>query len=78
MRREEDKQAAAMVGAKVTYTVVQRPDYAPTGAGEVAIAPVPAAVANAVADALAAEGLPGLDPPFTEERLWRALNIREG
>jgi aerobic carbon-monoxide dehydrogenase large subunit len=32
------------------------------------------AVANAVADALAAEGLPGLDPPFTEERLWQALN----
>ncbi len=48
------------------------------GVGEAGAIGTPAALANAVADALAAEGLPGLDPPFTEERLWRALNRREG
>jgi carbon-monoxide dehydrogenase large subunit len=48
------------------------------GVGEAGAIGTPAAVANAVADALAAEGLPGLDPPFTEERLWQALNAREG
>jgi carbon-monoxide dehydrogenase large subunit len=48
------------------------------GVGEAGAIGTPAAVANAVADALAAEGLPGLDPPLTEERLWHALNIREG
>jgi carbon-monoxide dehydrogenase large subunit len=48
------------------------------GVGEAGAIGTPAAVANAVADALAAEGLPGLDPPFTEERLWHALNAREG
>jgi aerobic carbon-monoxide dehydrogenase large subunit len=48
------------------------------GVGEAGAIGTPAALANAVADALAAEGLPGLDPPITEERLWRALNRREG
>jgi carbon-monoxide dehydrogenase large subunit len=48
------------------------------GVGEAGAIGTPAAVANAVADALAAEGLPGLDPPFTEERLWQALNDKEG
>jgi aerobic carbon-monoxide dehydrogenase large subunit len=48
------------------------------GVGEAGAIGTPAALANAVADALAAEGLAGLDPPFTEERLWRALNAREG
>lgn len=48
------------------------------GVGEAGAIGTPAALANAVADALAAEGLPGLGPPFTEERLWRALNRREG
>jgi aerobic carbon-monoxide dehydrogenase large subunit len=43
------------------------------GVGEAGAIGTPAAVANAVADALAAEGLPALDPPFTEERLWAAL-----
>jgi carbon-monoxide dehydrogenase large subunit len=55
--------------------------YNPLGAkgvGEAGAIGTPAAVANAVADALAAEGLAGLDPPFTEERLWQALNVREG
>jgi carbon-monoxide dehydrogenase large subunit len=44
------------------------------GVGEAGAIGTPAALANAVADALAAEGLPGIDPPFTEERLWAALN----
>ena len=48
------------------------------GVGEAGAIGTPAAVANAVADALAAEGLPGLDPPFTEEGLWQALNDKEG
>ena len=48
------------------------------GVGEAGAIGTPAAIANAVADALAAEGLPGLDPPFTEERLWQALASREG
>jgi carbon-monoxide dehydrogenase large subunit len=48
------------------------------GVGEAGAIGTPAALANAVADALAAEGLPGLDPPFTEERVWRALNRRKG
>jgi hypothetical protein len=33
-------------------------------------------VANAVADALAAAGARA-DPPFTEEKLWLAVNPRE-
>jgi carbon-monoxide dehydrogenase large subunit len=48
------------------------------GVGEAGAIGAPAAIANAVADALAGEGLSGLDPPFTEERLWQALNGREG
>ncbi len=40
------------------------------GVGEAGAIGAPAAVANAVADAL---GVP-LDPPFTEEKLWAALN----
>jgi carbon-monoxide dehydrogenase large subunit len=48
------------------------------GVGEAGAIGTPAAIANAVADALAAEGVPGLDPPFTEERLWQALASREG
>ncbi|HYX88959.1 MAG TPA: xanthine dehydrogenase family protein molybdopterin-binding subunit [Gaiellaceae bacterium] len=48
------------------------------GLGEAGAIGTPAAIANAVADALAAQGLPGLDPPFTEERVWQALNEKEG
>jgi carbon-monoxide dehydrogenase large subunit len=44
------------------------------GVGEAGAIGTPAAVANAVADALAAAGAEPLDPPFTEERLWRALH----
>ncbi len=37
----------------------------------------PAAIANAVADALAPLGAPPLDMPFTGEKLWRALRAAE-
>lgn len=50
--------------------------YNPLGAkglGESGTIGAPAAVANAVADALASAGVRGLDPPFTPERVWRAL-----
>jgi carbon-monoxide dehydrogenase large subunit len=43
------------------------------GIGEGGAIGTPAAVANAVADALAAVGLDAPDPPFTAEKLWRAL-----
>jgi carbon-monoxide dehydrogenase large subunit len=47
------------------------------GIGEGGAIGVPAAVGNAVADALATKGVAGLDPPFTEEKLWRALHEEE-
>jgi aerobic carbon-monoxide dehydrogenase large subunit len=47
------------------------------GVGEAGAIGTPAAVANAVADALAAAGA-RVDPPFTEEKLWLALNPRGG
>jgi carbon-monoxide dehydrogenase large subunit len=46
------------------------------GLGESGAIAVPAAVANAVADALAPLGVRHLDPPYTPERLWRALRER--
>jgi carbon-monoxide dehydrogenase large subunit len=67
---------AAEIPAVATAFVETPSPYNPLGAkgvGEAGAIGTPAAVANAVADALAAEGLPGLDPPFTEERLWAAL-----
>jgi carbon-monoxide dehydrogenase large subunit len=46
------------------------------GLGESGAIAVPAAVANAVADALAPLGVRHLDPPYTPERLWRVLGGR--
>jgi carbon-monoxide dehydrogenase large subunit len=43
------------------------------GAGEGGAIGAPAAVANAVLDALSAYGIEHLDPPYTAERVWRAL-----
>jgi carbon-monoxide dehydrogenase large subunit len=43
------------------------------GLGESGAIAVPAAIANAVADALAPLGVRHLDPPYTPERLWRVL-----
>jgi carbon-monoxide dehydrogenase large subunit len=44
------------------------------GGGETGTVGAPAAVMNAVADALASRGKPGVDMPATPEKVWRALN----
>jgi aerobic carbon-monoxide dehydrogenase large subunit len=44
------------------------------GVGEAGTVGVPAAVANAVVDALAPLGIGHVDMPFTAERLWRVLH----
>ena len=43
------------------------------GAGEGGAIGAPAAVANAVVDALSAYGIEHLDPPYTPERVWQAM-----
>jgi len=43
------------------------------GLGESGSIAMPAALANAVADALAPLGVSHLDPPYTPEKLWRAM-----
>jgi carbon-monoxide dehydrogenase large subunit len=43
------------------------------GIGEGGAIATPAAVANAVADALAPFGVRHVDPPFTEAKLWSLL-----
>jgi carbon-monoxide dehydrogenase large subunit len=43
------------------------------GAGEGGAIGAPAAVANAVMDALSAHGVEHVDPPYTPERIWQAL-----
>lgn len=43
------------------------------GVGESGSIALPAALANAVADALAPLGVTHLDPPYTPEKLWRAI-----
>ncbi|HXV58267.1 MAG TPA: xanthine dehydrogenase family protein molybdopterin-binding subunit [Gaiellaceae bacterium] len=47
------------------------------GIGEGGAIATPAAVANAVADALAPFGVRHVDPPFTEAKLWRLLEEAE-
>jgi carbon-monoxide dehydrogenase large subunit len=46
------------------------------GVGEGGSIGTPAAVANAVADALAPLGIRHVDLPFTASRIWSALNAR--
>jgi carbon-monoxide dehydrogenase large subunit len=62
---------------QLASTFVETPSpFNPLGAkgiGEGGSIAAPAAVANAVADALAPFGVRHVDLPFTEERLWRAL-----
>ena len=48
------------------------------GLGESGSIAVPAAVANAVADALSPFGVRDLDPPYTPERVWRAIRRARG
>jgi carbon-monoxide dehydrogenase large subunit len=44
------------------------------GVGEAGTVGVPAAIANAVVDALAPLGVSHVDMPFTSEKIWRLLN----
>ena len=44
------------------------------GAGEAGTVAAPAAVMNAVVDALAGSGVTHVDMPATPQRLWQALN----
>jgi len=55
---------------KVTYKVGQRTAYPPYGAGEVSIAPVPAAIANAFFDAT---GVRIREAPLTPARVRATL-----
>jgi aerobic carbon-monoxide dehydrogenase large subunit len=48
------------------------------GIGSVSTVPPPAAVANAVVDALSGFGVRHLDTPLTAERIWRAMRGVEG
>ncbi len=47
------------------------------GVGELPTVAAPAAVANAVMDALAGSGVRHIDTPLTPERIWRALHEDE-
>ena len=48
------------------------------GIGSVSTVPPPAALANAVLDALAGLGVRHLDPPLTPEKIWRAMQEAGG
>ncbi len=48
------------------------------GIGESGAIGAPAAVANAVVDALAPLGIEHVDPPYTPERLWRLIRAADG
>ncbi|MBV8413295.1 MAG: hypothetical protein JOY64_37125, partial [Alphaproteobacteria bacterium] len=45
------------------------------GVGELPTNGAPAAVANAVLDALRPYGVRHLDMPFTAEKVWRAIHL---
>jgi carbon-monoxide dehydrogenase large subunit len=47
------------------------------GIGSVSTVPAPAAVANAVLDALSGFGVRHLDTPLTAEKIWRAMQGME-
>jgi carbon-monoxide dehydrogenase large subunit len=47
------------------------------GIGSVSTVPAPAAVANAVLDALSSFGVRHLDTPLTAEKIWRAMQGME-
>ena len=47
------------------------------GVGEAGSIGTPAAIANAVADALSPLGIPHLDPPFTSSRIWEAIRAAD-
>ena len=57
---------------EIEVHLINRPDEAPLGAGEIAAGPVPAAIANALFHAL---GVRVRDLPLTRERVTAALNL---
>jgi carbon-monoxide dehydrogenase large subunit len=64
--------------------VVHAPTASPTnplgakGVGETGTIGAPAAIANAVMDALRPFGISHLDPPYASEKLWRAIKSGAG
>jgi nicotinate dehydrogenase subunit B len=61
--------------AQVDIVLINRPDVAPLGAGELSTVPVPAAIANAIFDATGARLR---DVPFTPARVLAALKGATG
>jgi carbon-monoxide dehydrogenase large subunit len=59
-----------------TETLSPRNPLGAKGVGESATVGTPAALANAVLDALRPLGLPGVELPLTPERLWRLITSR--
>jgi carbon-monoxide dehydrogenase large subunit len=47
------------------------------GIGEGGSIGTPAAIANAVADALRQLGIQHLDPPYTPSRIWEAIRLAD-
>lgn len=74
--------ATAVEAPPIESELIETPSpFDPLGAkgiGESGSIAMPAAVANAVADALAPLGVRHLDPPFTPEKLWRAIREAGG
>jgi carbon-monoxide dehydrogenase large subunit len=69
--------ATDVPGLEVDHVVTPSPlnPLGVKGAGEGGTLPAPAAIANAVADAL---GVDVTEMPLTRERVWRALRAAEG
>jgi CO/xanthine dehydrogenase Mo-binding subunit len=58
---------------KIEYVLLNRPDLAAEGAAEAAVVVIPAAIGNAVFDAM---GVRLREVPFTRERVLSALKAR--
>ena len=58
---------------RISVALINRPDAPPWGAGEMAPAIVPAAIGNAIYDAV---GVRLRTVPFTPERVLAALNVK--
>jgi carbon-monoxide dehydrogenase large subunit len=71
--------AADVPGLEVHHVVTPSPlnPLGVKGAGEGGTLPAPAAIANAVADALRPLGVEVTETPLTRERLWRQLRVAE-
>ena len=71
--------AADVPGLEVHHVVTPSPlnPLGVKGAGEGGTLPAPAAIANAVADALRPLGVEITETPLTRERLWRQLRVAE-